>query len=375
MKRFLCLCAAAAAAAGCGGKDDVFEAEHTFHPLENTECVTELSSFIDEMSYVRLADDERLFLAGGISKALLDGNGNIHVLDFGGNVASIGHDGTPFGHVTRKGRAAGEYVSASDIALNGNELIVLEGPSVKFFSLDLSGNVRSAGLDSGLPFDAVAPCGKDGIYAFSSYPASPEDFSEKTDMLYRFGPDGGPVPCGIVREDCTFSMGNISQSSGNTYFLRPQNSRHIFCRLEERGAVPAYRVDFGDKAIPERYYFNAAGEDVTKYMTADYYKLPMDLHLTSSHAYFHACGPGAEDTGFVLGTDSGKGIRWTNEGGDMALNLFGADEDSFYALMLPCESYGSPGHGALYSLVAGYLLKEGQSPDGTYVVRIKFKDF
>lgn len=193
MKRFLCICAAVAAAAGCGGKDDVFEAEHTFHPLENTECVTELSSFIDEMSYVRLADDERLFLAGGISKALLDGNGNIHVLDF------------------------------------------------------------------------------------------------------------------------------------------------------------------GDKAIPERYYFDAAGEDITKYMTADYYKLPMDLHLTSSHAYFHACGPGAEDTGFVLGTDSGKGIRWTNEGGDMALNLFGADEDSFYALMLPCESYGSP--------------------DGTYVVRIKFKDF
>jgi len=47
-------------------------------------------------------------------------------------------------------------------------------------------------------------------------------------------------------------------------------------------------------------------DDIFTYMMSDYYKLPMDLHETDSHMYFHACGHSSEDVCFVYDRDGGK---------------------------------------------------------------------
>lgn len=348
------------------------EAEHTLHPLIETEEITDLSTFIDTIEFIQLKDDERL-LVSDISKALIDNNKNIHLLDFQGRIVSIKPDGSYFGSIAQRGRAVNEYLGVTDIALTDNELVVLESPTVKFFNINDSGLTRKIDIKSDIPFDAVSPYGNGGVYVFSAFPPDFSDASKnKGYLLSIVNSEGEIISQEIKREDCTFSIGNISQSYKNIYYLRPQNNRHIFYRLSDKGIIPEYCIDFGEKTIPNRYYYNSAEEDISKYMFADYYKLPMDLHVTQKHLFFHASGPSAEDICFIYNIKSQKGIRWKNIGIDAAMPIFGSDEEYFYTLVQEFENYDVEQHGVLSNYIIQYLQKNNMPATATYIIKLKF---
>lgn len=171
-------------------------------------------------------------------------------------------------------------------------------------------------------------------------------------------------------------MSNISQSSGNTYYLRPQDNGHVFFRLTETGPEPVYRIDFKGKTIPERYYFDAAGEDIMKYMMSDYYKLPMDLHETDTHLYFHAAGPGASDCIFIYDRGSGKGIRWTNAPGSVTVPVpvLASDGDWFYTIFPEIDPDMGKDGDILFRFIVSELEKRGAPiSSGPYIVKFNFR--
>lgn len=227
-----------------------------------SEDISDVVSIVD----VRPIDESVLF--AGVSKLLNAGQGNLFILDSRGAIISLNGDGQQGPLKLTRGRASNEYVSASDICYIDGKLCVLENARIKVFDIyDTHKNfqIDLTGLDD--PADALAVVPGDRFYLFSAFSmSSRSDKKGRGYTLRMIDRDGHLISESIPREDCTFSMNNISQSGDNTYYLRPQNSESIFYRLEKDGPVPAFKVDFGDKAMPARYFYDAAGEDIGAYM-------------------------------------------------------------------------------------------------------------
>ena len=349
----------------------------TYTPLEETLVTEDLAPYIEKMEAVRLSDDPRL-LFSDVDKMLIDNEGHFYILDYGGNLVTVNPDGTFFRQFSGRGRASNEYIGIVDIALTDNELVILDGPKAKFFDLTDPSSYRVVDIPSENPYDAVAPAGDGGLYLFSAFPAKISDAGKKKDdLLCKVSGDGSVVATYVQREDCTFSMSNISQSSGNTYYLRPQDSRHVFYRLEGDAPEPVYRIDFQGQCIPERYYYTEAKEDIMQYMMSNWYKLPMDLHETDSHLYFHASGPGASDCIFLYDKGSRKGIRWANEPGSVTVMtpVLASDRDWFYTVLPELDPAmmdlkGDP----LYDYAVAWLSEKGLNiANGPYIVKFRLK--
>ncbi len=312
---------------GCDSPQE--SANRTFYPLEECREVTDIDSYVDSIAII--CSDVCM---SDISKVLTDARGNFYILDMRGELHILNPNGTPSDKGIRRGRATNEYMQIEDIALSDDELLLLDGMSVKCFDLNSLQKSREISIAVKRPFDAIAPDKDGGVYLFSSYSAEGSETSaEKNYLLCRLDRTGTQIAQDIPYEDCTFSIGNITQSRSNTYYLRPQNNRHVFYRLTEEGAVPEYRIDFGAATIPDRYYYNVADEDIRSYMKADYFKLPIYFHETATHLTFCAAGPEAEEYNFVYDKRSGRGIRWCSRKGDPAVRICAADEEAFYLLL------------------------------------------
>lgn len=328
-----------------------------------SEDISDVVSIVD----VRPIDESVLF--AGVSKLLNAGQGNLFILDSRGAIISLNGDGQQGPLKLTRGRASNEYVSASDICYIDGKLCVLENARIKVFDIyDTHKNfqIDLTGLDD--PADALAVVPGDRFYLFSAFSmSSRSDKKGRGYTLRMIDRDGHLISESIPREDCTFSMNNISQSGDNTYYLRPQNSESIFYRLEKDGPVPAFKVDFGDKAMPARYFYDAAGEDIGAYMLSDYYKLPMDYHETGDYIYIRFCGSQASECSMVYSRKSKKCIAWQNTREDSAFRILGSDKDGF--ILIPSNSDGD--YGPLGRVVKPSLEKkcaDGQSA----IVRIKF---
>lgn len=378
MKRVISvLCVLAVAAlAGCGGPAASGEAEDgiVLKPLEQTQKADDLSPWVDAVEFVRIADDERT-LFSTVVKMLLDDSGNIFLLDDQGRIVALKPDGTFLRAVARQGRANNEYISVSDIAVAGPEFMILDGSKVKCFDLSDPSGVRSIDIPVSVPCDALAPDGDGGVYLFSAFSLDPaENRSDADSLLYRVSAEGDLVGSYLRRTDCTLSLNNISQSSCGEYMLRPQDGNHIFYRLTADGIVPAYRVDFGDENIPYRYYFDVAGEDLMSYIMSPYYKMPMELHETSSHLFFRVAGPEAREVSVVYDSGSSTGIMWENAPSDMQMQILGSDGKWFYAIMPETGGADDGMHGPLYGYVQKTLSeKEPDAADHSYIVKIRFR--
>lgn len=377
-RRLLLFCSIIFIINSCKENQSEVTALETLYPLEDTRDVGEnISDYIADVDIVRIDDDERLFF-GDVAKTVLDNAGNIYILDYRGNVVSLMPDGMFFRQIARQGRASNEYANVSDIAYNGKELIVLSTSDIKCFDIGAPEKYRKIELSVKVPCDAIAPCGNMGFYVYSAFPAKFRDSrKEKDNLLYLVDNAGNIVSEYIKREDCTFSTGNITQSYGNSYYLRPQNNSHIFYRLDDNAVTNRYKIDFGSKAVPARYYYDSAGENIGAYMASGYFKVPMNFHDTWTHLFFHAAGPEAEDHCFVYDKRSGKGIHWVNSRSDPASVFLASDRDCFYGI-IPAGNYDTPG-GKGYGPYTSFIFSEiagkyGKNwSDGSYIVKIYFK--
>lgn len=360
--------------AGCYSKapSEFVSAEFILKPLEDAnEITTGIDNFIDTLEIIPIKDSN--ISLSSVSKILLDGQGNLYVLDFSGHVLSFDKQGEVSRVMPQRGRASNEYIRATDICLSNRELMILDEPVVRCFNLENLDEVRSIELPLDAPVDAIAPFDTGGVYLYSAFSTQQNSSGSKTDYLLSCCDSrGNMIEKYIKREDVTFSMFNISQARHNRYFLRPQNSTNLFYCLAPDGPRAVYKLDFGKNNIPKRYYYNVAGEDIVKYTTSDYYKLPMELHETTSHLYFRVAGKGAVEECFIYNLTNKHALRWKELADDYELKIQGADDGWFYAIA-PRLDGESKRHGPLYSYVEGCFRKiDNPSPSQLYIIKIKF---
>lgn len=371
--------------AACGRRIAPRDAEGgiVLKPLEQTRKVDDISTWVDAVEFVRIADDERT-LFSTVVKMLLDDSGNIYLLDDQGRIVALAADGGSLTEVAQEVCDNEGCHFISDMALSDSELLILEGNEIIRFELADLSHVRREKVPVDLPCDALAPDGKGGIYLFSAFPKTLPELPQGNNvtkvlagdefMLYRISADGVVAEQYIPRTDCTLSLNNISQSSCGEYMLRPQDGNHIFYRLTADGIVPAYRVDFGDENIPYRYYFDVAGEDLMAYIMSPYYKMPMELHETASHLFFRVAGPEAREVSVVYDRESSTGVMWENTPSDMQMQILGSDGEWFYAILPASGGAEGEAHGPLYGYVQKALSeKEPDAADHSYIVKIRFR--
>ncbi len=348
--------------------------EHILKPLmESTEVTVGVESHIDSLEVIPIKDTS--ISLSTISKILLDKNGNLFVLDFSGSIFSFNQQGENYQEMPEHGRASNEYIRATDICISEKELMVLDEPLVRCFSLDNLKEVRLIDLPLDTPIDAIAPFGADGVYLFSAFSAQRPMVTGKKDyLLSSYDAGGNRIKKYIQTEDVTFSMFNISQACYNKYYLRPQNSTNIFYLLSQDEPLAAYKLDFGNENIPKRYYYDVVDEDMVRYTTSDYYKLPMELHETTKHLYFRVAGKDAIEHCFVYNLATKKAISWKDCQDDYELRIQGADKNWFYAITPYLDNDEQVEHGPFYNYVSNRIHGiDETSRFHFYIVKIKYK--
>lgn len=320
-----------------------------------------------EVVDIRPIDNEIVF--SSVSKMVSDEQGILYILDSRGVITSLTTDGTQGPVKLTRGRASNEYLSALDICFLDGRLCVLENTRIKVFRIDDALNCTQIDLtEIRDPVDAIAAVPDNMYYLFSAFSKSANnDKKGKGKTLRLINGDGSILSEEIPREDCTFSMNNISQSRDNTYYLRPQSSESVFYRLERTGLKPAFKVNFGDKAMPARYYYNVAGEDIGSYMMSDFNKLPMDYHDTKEYVYCRFCGSQASECSLIYSRKTKKSIAWKNNNEDSDFRIVGSDNDCF--IIIPSNSDGL--FGPLGQIIQP-LLKDKCSDGQRAIVKVKF---
>lgn len=349
--------------ASCTTKNNEDNVERVLKPLEETELISDMSQYVTSVDFLPVSNDIPL---APIKKALITQDGNMVLCDMANQLVLLNKDGS-VSKIADKGRAATEYSSLGDIALCGDYLMILDNDKVKYFNLSDKNDIKVVDLPKGIPFDAIAPSGASGVFAYSAYPGIPQE--GETYLLYNVTPNNDYVPL-LKQEDYTTTLFNISQSCNNDYFLRPQDSNHIFYKLTSSGIVPVYKIDFEEQNIPSRYYYSVQ-EDMGKFMMSEYYKLPMELCQTKSHLFFHCCGPNAVDHNFIYSLNGKSGIHWISEQMDFIAKVIGADKEHIYVFYSTIDSTDS-NVGVLTKYINQEFAKRSMTGE-SFIVKLKFK--
>lgn len=349
---------------GCVNKQ---QAKIPVYSISEAEEASDISDYIKEIVFIPINDSLPF---GVVSKALLTQRGDLLLLDATGQVLLFEENCSKVRQPVMKGRASNEYVSASDIAIRGDTLIILDNQTIHYFPVYNRGKHKSFILDLKSPGDAIAPFGKSGVYVFSSFAPKFHDNRKTGDpLLFAIDDTGRIVEEFIDREDCTFSLFNITQSSGNKYFLRPQNNENIFYCLGEDGIYPSLKIDFGQKNIPARFFYNKASEDISVYMSSDYYKIPLDLYQTENHVYFRCAGRGGDDVSFVFDRNTHKGFRWTTSPNDGDIRFLASDDSSFF-MIFNCMVDNEKNHGPMFKAISSFAEQLHIESSKTYLLKI-----
>lgn len=332
-----------------------------------TDRVDDLTQYISNVE-VSLIDSS--IVLSTISKALIGKNGVLYVLNAGGSFVSLTKDGKIGVNYSNRGRAANEYMSPIDICLSDHYFSILDVNKILSFKIGDPNEYRSISFPEGAsPYDAFAPSGDEGFFLFSAFSNSPRnDHKGVGNLLYLIDDKSNIVQEYIPRNDCTFSLFNISQSRGNTYYLRPQDSEFIFYELGDGAVEASYKIDFGDKSIPPRYFYDKAGEDIGMYMLSEFNKLPMEFHDTKDYAYCRYCGPGAQEFSLVFNKQTKKCITWMNKNTDTDFRILCSDDDFFYLIPTANDEV----HGPLASIINKEIKAHGCEDDQSAIVKIEF---
>ncbi|MCM1032111.1 MAG: 6-bladed beta-propeller [Oscillibacter sp.] len=298
--------------------------------MEEISFVDDLAPLVDTMLYI--VPDH--FIPSPLCKMLIDEIGNMYMLGFRGDLITLTSEGKKYRHFISQGRARNEYIKINDIALREQpkELLVLDEFKVVSLGIEDTMSFKTFNTPDGIPCDALAPSGEKNVWLFSAFPKDSKDMDGQDDCLLRLVDEKGKVLEEMLkREDCTFSLMNITQSADNTYYLRPQNANQIFYQLGRDTLMPRYEIDFGNKNIPHRYFFDVVDGDITAYMRAPYFKQLSFAHETKNHFYFKCAGEDAIEYNFLVDKrNPNDGIGWINRNQHSDLYVVGADRTYFY---------------------------------------------
>lgn len=105
-----------------------------------------------------------------------------------------------------------------------------------------------------------------------------------------------------------------------------------------------------------------------------YYKIPMELHETSSHIVFRVAGPSAREITILYDKESLHGIMWKNDPNDMSLQILAADDEWFYTIMTTVPD-DMESHGPLFRHLLETLKRDGCNASSAHIVKIVFRRF
>ena len=301
-------------------------AQVKFIPLKEASFVEDLAPFVDTLLYI----EPECPLPSPLSKMLVDRDGGMYMLGFDGQMLALTSEGKKYKNLVGHGRANNEYVRVSDIALRQTpkELLVLDEDKVLVVGLDDSVVVKNFRIPDNIPFDGIAPAAEGHYWLFSAFPRSEDNY-----LLRLIDEEGRMLSKVLEGVDLTVSFMNITQSANNIYYLKPQSSEQIFYQLEQDSLIPRYEVDFGDKSIPERYYFDVTKNDMAQYMNAPYFKQLSFAHETKNHFYFKCAGENAVEYNFLMNKRKPySGIAWINRDKSSDIYVIGADDRFLYVV-------------------------------------------
>lgn len=351
----------------------------TFTPLNDAIEIKDLESYTKEVKFIEIEQSEKSLLSD-IGNIVIGKDGKLFISSRNAALIALNEDGTLYQTVASKGRGPGEYGNIYDLCISsdGDELMVLDAKKVICYNIKEPSRYRYIKFPTENPIDAIAPASDGGVYIFSASPSNPSDnTNENVNMLSRVDKDGNLLEEYITKDDFTLSIENITQVSDNRYYLRPQNNKHIVYELKPDGIVPTYKIDFQEQTIPDRYYYNVAGEDIRTYMTSSYYKLPMYYQETDNCLFFKAPNRDSE-MNCLYSTDNGKGVKWFSSRADPYINIIASDDEYLYTTIYShdIDKYNEQNpdlHSPIFKLIAKEFIKQNIKNDNENPIIVKLK--
>ena len=381
MKRNFHLLIIAFIACSCGqqSKMQTQDGAMLLSPIGETQNVDDIAPYVEALNIIPIKDTAGNFVAD-VTKMVIDGDGNMFIIGNMTPLTILKKDGTPHTPITQRGRGPREYIRIEDIALSQDkkELLLLDGGRVRCYKITDSLYYREIEPKISLPFDAIAPATEGGVFLFNTYPPNLKDLQKANPMLYLIDRDGNVNGEFVNREDISFTIANITQGK-NSYLLRPQNNNNVVWRMVGDSIIPAFEIDFGAENIPKSYYFEQAEQNLGKYMSAPYYKLPIYFHESGKFLYFKAADATTEHN-YLYNLDTKNGIRWVDVPTDRStIMMMGADESYFYYIVQPMAllDYDTVAeHGAMQRFIVNKIKEEVAQYnliENPLIVKIRFK--
>lgn len=363
----------------CGSKNQPSKtANRVFYPFEDTETVSELDSYILSAEVILPALEQDILMAR-VEKMLIGNNGKLYIYDAEAGPIILNRDGVFEKKIANRGRGPMEYLNVEDIALGANEeelMLLTSTNKILCYGLNDS-TFRVIDAKINFPADAIAPAKNDGAYLYGAYPLDKSDLSKQDPLLVEVNKSGQIINEFVERKDITFTLYNITQTHNNQYLLRPQDSEHIVYQLAKDSIKPKYQIDFGEKNIPARYYYNEAQENLPEYLQSPYFKFPHYIQETDEILFFKAGGPRYEHS-FVYSLKGGKGIHWPDGEDDGSIIKIRASDDTFLYAIVPQEVVETSlnNHGPLHKYIVNLIRNSGFNEVGgnnPFIVKIQFE--
>ena len=345
-------------------------------PLEQTKTIVTLDEYIEEIGYIR--PDTTRFLYS--KKILTRKNGDLITGDRDGNLIMLHANGQFKRVLARYGKGYQEYINLTDMALSKNTdyLLVLDMMKIRVYGIEDSLYYKEINLSSVIAVDEIAPADDGNLFLYAAYSSNS---NSKTDdyLVTKIDQNGDVIDQFMKRDDHTFSLDNITQSYGNTYYLRPQNANHIFYKFDTT-LTPMYQINFGDRNIPYQYKYKSKDNDIGEFMNSDYYKLPIYLYETENLLYFSAAGPQAEKCNYLYFKDKLEGINWTDSNDEPVISLIASDASYLYFMYNGIyssyfDAENPMNNSPLYRYISDVFIHEWKlSINDDVIVKIKFKE-
>lgn len=350
----------------------------TIKPLEETKIVENLEGYVKDVEFLELQD----FTASSIGK-ILHLIGGDFIISHDNELSYFDKNGLFQSNILNRGRSNSEYISINDIALTEDKshLIVLDDAKLLFVNLSNFKDVVTLKLPLKYPVDAIAPASSNDVYLYSWMPVVNNSSAKGNQYLVaKINVNGEVLGRYIEKTDLTFSINNISCSADNIYYLRPQDSNHIFYKLDKNGVTPICKVDFQSKNIPARYYYNQTDENMMEYITSPYFKFPTNLLVASDMFSFKASDESSE-WNYLYSTRKKSGISWKSSRKDPNINFITSDTKGYFytvvdaAFLKIYDKNLQNEYSPLYNLIIKQFSNEKYdlaSENSSYIVKIKF---
>lgn len=383
MKKLLLVFGAVALLCSCSGNGNSVSDVVTLSVVDNTEEVTSLDPYIEDMEAIRL--DSKAQIVMSPNKLLI--HGDELILLYSGKVSVYGSDGNFIRNIGRIGNGPGEYLHLQDccLSLDGKELLCLNHMNeVLRYSLSDGSYVGKVQTGiAGITSTAVFPGAEGGFFLFFANPSEAElaDFEKEFFCLRCFSADGHEIEAMLPRDDFNINMGFASPSvqlADNGYVLSYRPGNGLAYKFADGSETPFADISFGAKGIPAREAVKDGGNPwnmIGDIFMADYYKCPSSVCRTAGTYYCSAFGKDSSVWNFVLGSSSLRGLRWPSIGdGAQPMHAIAADKDYLYFCYAEtgaasADEVSDPLQKAIISRL-GLVLGENDNPA---IIKVKFK--